>query len=45
MELVSDADLSKALADPGFRYLDFEDRIITGIIKIVNYVCGAVTDS
>ena len=45
MELVSDADLSKALADPGFRYFDFEDRIITRIIKIINNVSGAVTDS
>ena len=45
MELVSDAELSKALADPGFRYFDFKDRIITGVIKIVNNVCGAVTYS
>ena len=45
VELVPDADLGKALTDPGFGYFDFEDRIITGIIKIVNYVCRAVTDS
>ena len=44
MVLVSDAELSKALADPFFRDLDLEDREIAGIIKIIDNVCGAVTD-
>ena len=44
MKLVPDAELSKALADPCFRYFDFEDRIITRIIKIIKNLSGAVTD-